>query len=391
MNRVYLILLVTSGMLSSHKSNGQFPFSAYKGKSWHMILKSDKTYLFNSDTTSEVQHLFYLPKERKFYQIEFKRTDSSSFTFMHNGIFMEFTNGQIRTNQLHDSIGDSIYFRNPYFYYPPVSRFEWFDNRFRNNMSNRKDTAFYYEKNDSLYYAWALKSPFQEDGITVEGMWDQLVFHKKSLINCSYEFHAGIPGGKQYEKYTILYADTNLTNIYATLVPTLHWIDSIKANSKEFVKESSRNETEISSPVPGGKFELFQDREYLRIIDTSKGFSPELKYTLIDFWYTGCIPCRKNFPGLDSLYNEFKEKVEFLGVNTKDMGSRKAFAMETLKLFNIPYVNVFYSDQDARLAGIWVYPTILVIDRSGKVLKIVEGHSPSWVAEMRAFLNALPE
>jgi thiol-disulfide isomerase/thioredoxin len=44
--------------------------------------------------------------------------------------------------------------------------------------------------------------------------------------------------------------------------------------------------------------------------DTVKSKELKGKVILLDFWNSGCIPCRKSFPTLEKVYHEYKERPE---------------------------------------------------------------------------------
>lgn len=54
-------------------------------------------------------------------------------------------------------------------------------------------------------------------------------------------------------------------------------------------------------------------------VDTNKGSTFELNKTskpvLINFWATWCPPCRMEMPGLQSLYEEYGDRIDFVMIN----------------------------------------------------------------------------
>ena len=54
-------------------------------------------------------------------------------------------------------------------------------------------------------------------------------------------------------------------------------------------------------------------------VETNKGTTFDLntneKPVLINFWATWCPPCRMEMPGLQSLYEEYRDKIDFVMIN----------------------------------------------------------------------------
>ena len=90
------------------------------------------------------------------------------------------------------------------------------------------------------------------------------------------------------------------------------------------------------------------------------------KIILLDFWFKNCGPCIESVPHLNAIYQKFKNrKFEILGINTwdskKDIGS---FCNE----HEVAY-NVLMNGKDlAEKYGVNLFPTVVLIDKEGKVL-----------------------
>lgn len=105
------------------------------------------------------------------------------------------------------------------------------------------------------------------------------------------------------------------------------------------------------------------------------------KVVVVNFWYAGCPPCRKEAPILRRLSNRFKSKgVQFIGVNIRDEASTAAaFDRE----FSIPYPSILdTSSGSVQLAFSQniqpnAVPTTLVLDRKGQVRARILGGIPA--------------
>lgn len=67
------------------------------------------------------------------------------------------------------------------------------------------------------------------------------------------------------------------------------------------------------------------------VIDTNKGTTFDLSKTekpvLINFWATWCSPCRAEMPGLQNLYEEYGNKIDFVMI---DLGETKETVQDFL-------------------------------------------------------------
>lgn len=94
------------------------------------------------------------------------------------------------------------------------------------------------------------------------------------------------------------------------------------------------------------------------------------KYTLLDFWASWCGPCRKAMPGIKKIYEKYGNKglgVVSLSLDTDGEAWKKAVAdleMTWTQLCN-PDGG---SNQVGQAYGIEFIPTMLIIDKSGKIV-----------------------
>jgi peroxiredoxin len=105
---------------------------------------------------------------------------------------------------------------------------------------------------------------------------------------------------------------------------------------------------------------------------------------LLDFWATWCVPCHAQADILKELYPEVKgDGVEFLAV---DVGESQDQVEEFIATRPFPYpVLLDPASEVADSLGVYSLPTLMVIDRQGRVAHFAEGiHDAD---ELRAILE----
>ncbi len=104
------------------------------------------------------------------------------------------------------------------------------------------------------------------------------------------------------------------------------------------------------------------------------------KVVLVNIWATWCIPCRKEMPAMERLYQELGPKGFRIAAVSVDEGDTKdvlAFADELSLTFDILH------DQDGSVQKAFqtfMFPESFLIDQHGVVVKKVIGEHP-WSSE----------
>ncbi len=113
------------------------------------------------------------------------------------------------------------------------------------------------------------------------------------------------------------------------------------------------------------------------------------KVVLLNFWATWCGPCRAEIPGLIRIQDEYKDRVQIIGMNVDDDDDPeqlRAFVKD--QGINYP---VAMTSVPVRIAygGIGALPTLFVINQEGKMMqKHVGLFDPRlYEIEARALLN----
>ena len=110
------------------------------------------------------------------------------------------------------------------------------------------------------------------------------------------------------------------------------------------------------------------------------------KYVVLDFWGSWCSWCIKGMPKMKEYYKKYSRKMEILGIACGDSPASWKKAVEENSL---PWKNVINDEKGGTDAsGIYAvsgYPTKVVIDPQGKIVKFVTGESE----EFYEFLDSL--
>jgi thiol-disulfide isomerase/thioredoxin len=108
------------------------------------------------------------------------------------------------------------------------------------------------------------------------------------------------------------------------------------------------------------------------------------KATLVNFWATWCVPCKRELPDLVALSKEFSGKeVKILGIST-DRGSNVVDEVSTfVREQGIPYQNLISNEEiEEAFGNIRMIPTSFLIDSQGKIVQtFVGGRSKEFFAQ----------
>ena len=112
---------------------------------------------------------------------------------------------------------------------------------------------------------------------------------------------------------------------------------------------------------------------------TTKLSSLRGKYVVLDFWGSWCVWCIRGIPNMKTYYAKYKDKMEILGVDCRDTEDKWKAAVEEHQL---PWLQVRCPDEQlqtiAAQYNIEGFPTKVVIDPNGKLIKTVVGEDPEF-------------
>jgi thiol-disulfide isomerase/thioredoxin len=104
------------------------------------------------------------------------------------------------------------------------------------------------------------------------------------------------------------------------------------------------------------------------------------KIVVLSFWATWCTPCRELEPQLAKLQQEYagRADVTFVAVNTDEDSTRVAPFLEQVHFLG----TVAFADGLDTLLGVNDLPTLMILDRTGKIAYRAEGYDPDTSAAL---------
>ncbi|MFZ5942074.1 MAG: TlpA family protein disulfide reductase [Bacteroidota bacterium] len=111
------------------------------------------------------------------------------------------------------------------------------------------------------------------------------------------------------------------------------------------------------------------------------------KYTVLDFWGPWCHPCVSGMPEMKNYYEKYRDKAAFVGIACRTDRETWAAAVGNLGLSWIQILNDENGEDLSALYGIEGYPTKIIIDREGKILRVFLGESPEFYEELDKLLS----
>ncbi|MBQ5662844.1 MAG: AhpC/TSA family protein [Bacteroidaceae bacterium] len=138
----------------------------------------------------------------------------------------------------------------------------------------------------------------------------------------------------------------------------------------DMFKENIQRKIGAIETAEGGKYINFELKDINGKETLFSTIVEKNKYTVLDFWASWCTPCRKAMPEIKKIYEKYGNKglaVVSLSLDTDGEAWKKAVAdleMTWTQLCN-PDGG---SNQVGKAYGIEFIPTVLIIDKSGKII-----------------------
>lgn len=113
---------------------------------------------------------------------------------------------------------------------------------------------------------------------------------------------------------------------------------------------------------------------------------------LLDFWALWCIPCLKELPELQKIWKRFKDSGLTVVAVNEDAPSDQAKVKPYIRRKRYGFTVTFDEDRDLwRQFNLDALPTVILLDRDGKVAYSHTGYKPGDEAELVAWIESLFE
>lgn len=103
------------------------------------------------------------------------------------------------------------------------------------------------------------------------------------------------------------------------------------------------------------------------------------QYVVLDFWGTWCKWCIKGIPDMKAYYEKYQGKFEILSIDFNDDEETWRQAIDS---YDMEWLHVTTDEESAQeiqaLYAIEGYPTKIVVDPEGRIIKIVVGEDPTF-------------
>jgi peroxiredoxin len=145
---------------------------------------------------------------------------------------------------------------------------------------------------------------------------------------------------------------------------------SIKVKTELNTKESPLTSLRLGQPMP--------DFTLTDLTGKTVNFNEVLrdnKVVLINFGASWCVPCRMEMPGFEKLYNAKKSEGFTILAIDEDSEREKLDAYLKEKAVSFP-VLIDTEGKIAKQFGLRAFPTTILVDRNGKILRVIEGVQP---------------
>ena len=152
--------------------------------------------------------------------------------------------------------------------------------------------------------------------------------------------------------------------------------------------DQKREADERKAAMESGSFEApnftFKDRNGKDVsLSDYKG-----KWVVIDFWGSWCYWCIKGIPDMKEAYAKYQPELVIIGIACND--TREAW-IKALDKYEMPWVNVFNPTEGGGPLlmnyGVEGFPTKVIVNPEGKIVKMVSGESPEFYTALEQLLK----
>ncbi|MRM84341.1 peroxiredoxin [Riemerella anatipestifer] len=169
-------------------------------------------------------------------------------------------------------------------------------------------------------------------------------------------------------------------NLYPKSREENTWFYSNYLNTFKEAEEQSKINLSLGTEAPNWELTLLDDKKKISLKDL-KG-----KVVILDFWIKNCGNCIANVPFINDLHQKFKnENLALFGINAYDSNDK---IKEFYTKYGLNYQVLTNGEQVAKNYGVYAYPTIIIIDKDGKIIFNENENSNRSIIE-QTIMNAL--
>ena len=142
--------------------------------------------------------------------------------------------------------------------------------------------------------------------------------------------------------------------------PENTWFYSSYLTAYKEAVAQSKTTLPLGTKAPNWELKSLIDKKNIRLTDL-KG-----KVIVLDFWIRNCSNCIANIPYINNLNKKFKnENFALFGINPYDSPDK---IEDFSKKYNVNYPVLINGEVIAKNYGVYAYPTLLIIDKNGKII-----------------------
>jgi thiol-disulfide isomerase/thioredoxin len=181
----------------------------------------------------------------------------------------------------------------------------------------------------------------------------------------------------------VLYYHYRINN-YALLDSIYHLFDS-RLQSSYYLRNIKDKILALQSLKPGDPIPAFLATDMNGKPVTPENFKG--RFVVLDFWFTGCPPCIKGFPKMKEYADKYKDRLELVSISCSDKEPVWRNFITSNQLTWTHVLDTRGPNSLATLFNIETYPTKMIIDAQGKLVRIFTGETAEFYTTIDDLLN----